>query len=44
MCSLCNIVISLRRNNFKKDLDEKNFVDWFWQRRSFQFQLLLEII
>lgn len=28
MCSLCNIVISLRRNNFKKDLDEKNFVDW----------------
>ena len=41
MCSLCNIVISLRRNNFKKDLDEKNLVDWSC---NVQFQLLLEII
>ena len=51
MCSLCNIVISLRRNNFKKDLDEKNFVDWscnvdrfnsnFCRRLSNQYESML---
>ena len=44
MCSLCNIVISLRRNNFKKDLDEKNFVDWSCNVDRFNSNFLPEII
>ena len=35
MCSVCNIVIYLRPNNFKKDLDEKNFLDWICDANRF---------